>query len=126
MGNVKHEVDEVIEAIKATGAEVVEMNHAGGTCVRCGIEVPELAFGACFVCGMWEDPSSTDKEIRGGTEAAYEYNHTLKMWLAGRKKWGKLYPPPELIERIWRDIVNHAIEERVKINNWLSANGKPE
>jgi hypothetical protein len=119
-------VNEVIETLEEAGFEVTSGVPGHGTCERCGIQDKESRMGACFVCGMWEDPSSTDRDLRMGTEAAYEYGHTLQMWLAGRKNWGKLYPPPELIERIWRDIINHADEERTKLNNWLSANTKPK
>jgi hypothetical protein len=115
---------DIIDAIEATGAEVTTINHAGGKCERCGIESKELAFGGCFICGMWEDPESSDKDIRGGTETAFEYGWTLKMWLAGRQHWGKLLPPTQLVERIRIDIAAHIEVMKNKLKQWEQLNSE--
>lgn len=106
------ELRNLVEILEADGHEVVVLGHPPGTCNRCGHPVKETAFGCCFVCAMWEDPESSDKELRRGALAALDEGVTLPAWLAGRKAFGSLVPPDALrtriqvqVERVISDLV---------------------
>lgn len=115
-------IKEVIETLEDAGFEVTDGEPGHGTCERCGLQNQELRMGGCWICGCWEDPSADDKELLDGAATAYEYGHTLEMWLAGRRLWGKLVPPQELIDRIYLAILVHAQSEKAKLEAWLAVN----
>lgn len=102
-----------IEARVITGDQ-----YAGGMCERCGNEVPELAFGGCFPCGMLEDPESDEHELYSGVAALFEYGTTYHDWIAARERWGKLVPDEAQRERIKAQVRKHA---EVRIFPWLTA-----
>ena len=113
------EQDEVVEILEQAGlkAEVIEGPYAE-TCERCGAQIQSLMLGGCFPCAMWEDPDSTEEELLRGTSAALSLGITLDMWVAGRKRWGKLVPTDEQVERI-RTAIRKDIEERLQ--PWIKA-----
>ena len=86
------DADDVVRLLEQRGYEVLTIPHPRGKCERCDAQSNELAFGACFVCAMWEDPDSTDEQLVSGARAAMELNLSFKNWFAGRCAWGKLVP----------------------------------
>ena len=112
------DVNEIIGALEEAGFEVAALGHPPGKCERCGAEVDELAFGACFVCGMWEDPSSDEWELLSGVNAAFHAKIFYSDWIAGREAWGKLVPDDTQRGRIKAAIRQYA---RETLYPWLEA-----
>ena len=110
--------DHLIETLEDAGYKATIIDHVPGRCERCGAVATELAYGGCFPCGMWEDPESDDKELKGGVSAALHMGLTLDMWVAGRRRWGRLVPSEKQITRI-----DAAIQEYIRetLQPWIDS-----